>query len=214
MCFHPSEVFFEEDGTRAVHGPDTYRSTYTLADLARRNFIATASVLVRNGLLQPFPPLLWQSPVGDWALHVVHATQGDIGFLDEIMAVYRVHPGGVYYARRKDPVADLSTYARVRELVAEYLGAPRRVDYDRERLVGEVLLARELLNRGEHARARATLAGVWVGRGLLPRRMLARAVLLGACAASPRFDRGYRKLRAGASAARAHLRRRVKAAGR
>ncbi len=214
MCFHPSEVLFEEDGTRAVHGPETHKNTYTLADLARRNFIATASVLVRNGLLLPFPPLLWLSPVGDWVLHVVHATQGDIGFLEEVMAVYRVHPGGVYYARRKDPVADLSNHAQVRELVAEYLGAPRRADYDRERLAGEVLLARELLNRGEHARASATLERAWASRGLLPRRMLARAMLLRARAASPRFNRGYRKLRVAAAATRARLSRRVKAAGR
>jgi hypothetical protein len=35
-------------------------------------------------------------PITDWPLHILSAERGDIGYLDEVLGVYRYHPGGLY----------------------------------------------------------------------------------------------------------------------
>ena len=40
---------------------------------------------------------------GDWFLHLLHAQVGKIGFLPEVMAVYRRNAGGVWTGANKQP---------------------------------------------------------------------------------------------------------------
>ena len=106
ICFHNVTVVYE-DGSSESHPfhmlePRHYLSratpkpVSTLADIAPGNFMQTCSVMFRRGLFGAFPEWFDRLAVADWPLHVLNAEHGDIGYIDEIMAVYRVHAGGVW----------------------------------------------------------------------------------------------------------------------
>ena len=63
---------------------------YSLNDIVRGSFyIRTCSIMLRNGLIQNFPRWLYEIPTGDWAIHVLYAQQGKVGFIDQAMSVYQ-----------------------------------------------------------------------------------------------------------------------------
>jgi glycosyltransferase involved in cell wall biosynthesis len=105
ICFHNVTVVYE-DGSEPhpFHSPDPRhylsrampKPVSTLADVAPGNFMQTCSVMFRRGLFGEFPAWFEQLVVADWPLHVLNAEHGDIGYIDETMAVYRVHAGGVW----------------------------------------------------------------------------------------------------------------------
>jgi len=95
ICFHAVEAR-DESGAQAPKEVRAARSRYTLEDLLEQNIIPTCSVLFRNRLFASFPDWYLAAPAGDWPLHVLNAHHGDIGYIDESMAVYRVHAGGVW----------------------------------------------------------------------------------------------------------------------
>ena len=69
---------------------------YSLSDIVRGSFyIRTGSIMLRNGLIQNYPRWLYEIPTGDWAIHVLYAQQGKVGFIDQAMSVYRIHKGGI-----------------------------------------------------------------------------------------------------------------------
>ena len=99
--------------------PRGLRDKYYLADLLKGNLIQTNSVVYRwrfrDGLPDWFRADLCPS---DWYWHLLHAETGKIGFIPEIMAVYRRHAAS-YYAksfidhvehRRQHGMAELETY--------------------------------------------------------------------------------------------------------
>jgi hypothetical protein len=77
------------------------------------NFIATCSAMFRNGVLNDVPP--WYDalfPITDWPLHILHAERGSIGYIREVMGVYRFHSGGYYspFSEREKLEKTLSFY--------------------------------------------------------------------------------------------------------
>lgn len=101
ICFHPVRVIWEDGrsdeylypanpGWFAMHEP-------SLNDLLRSNFIQTNSVMYRwnadGKLFDDFP--LYELP-GDWMLNLLHARAGRIGYIDEVMAVYRRNANGLW----------------------------------------------------------------------------------------------------------------------
>jgi len=97
MCFHPVRMVWQ-DGCRepTVFRPRTVKDSYTLEDLLEYNFIGACSPVYRKEAIGPRPPWFFVMPVGDWAIHVLHALHGKIGYIDEPMGVYRQHGGGMY----------------------------------------------------------------------------------------------------------------------
>lgn len=98
ICFHAVEAR-DQAGVQAPKVVRADRARYTLEDLLEKNVIPTCSVLFRNHLFDSFPDWYLQAPAGDWPLHVLNAQHGDIGYIDEVMAVYRIHAGGVWSPR-------------------------------------------------------------------------------------------------------------------
>jgi glycosyltransferase involved in cell wall biosynthesis len=96
-CFHNVSMVYE-DGAQSTR-PQYARplkDTFTIADLVERNYISTPSALFRARMFPEFPDWYAQAPVGDWPLHVLNAQHGDVGYIDRVMAVYRVHQGGLW----------------------------------------------------------------------------------------------------------------------
>lgn len=95
MCFHAVEVHFENGDNKDYISPNPDApKIFTQKELIERNFIQTNSVMYRRQSYKDMPKKMM--PV-DWYLHLYHAQFGKIGFIDDVMSVYRRHPGGVWW---------------------------------------------------------------------------------------------------------------------
>lgn len=98
ICFHNATVV-HENGSQEPHlwTRMNQREITTLEDLWMGNYIATCSTMFRRGLFGEFPA--WYEsffPITDWPLHILNAEHGKIGYINEVMGVYRYHSQGAY----------------------------------------------------------------------------------------------------------------------
>ena len=101
VCFHPVVVKWEDhlhpDSIFPLEKYRFYKTTLGLEDLLKHNFIQTNSVMYRwrftGGDFSAMPDNVLPC---DWFLHLLHAQRGKIGFLPDVMAVYRRHGGSLW----------------------------------------------------------------------------------------------------------------------
>lgn len=95
LCFHPVEVTFEQKGQKDyVYPKSTEDKDFTLGELLNQNYIQTNSAMFRR---QDYSKIPRGIIPGDWYLHLMHARIGRIGFLPDVMSVYRRHVGGAWW---------------------------------------------------------------------------------------------------------------------
>lgn len=96
VCFHP--VYFVKNNEIQGIFPNDYIHDYdmTLQSLIKHNFIQTNSVMYRwifekiqGELNEPLLPL-------DHVVHLLHAENGKISMLDDVMSVYRINENGIW----------------------------------------------------------------------------------------------------------------------
>jgi glycosyltransferase involved in cell wall biosynthesis len=121
LCFH-DVMMISEDGACVAesYSPPNRKPIYTLDDILERCFIQSCSVMLRNGLVLEYPNQFKNVLNGDWVLFILNAQHGDIGYLDERMAAYRLHPGGVWTSRGR--VNKLEQILPLYGLFYNYLG--------------------------------------------------------------------------------------------
>ncbi len=93
LCFQRVQVIFDDGRPPAEYPAGPQKPVFTVRDLLLDNPIQTCGVVYRAGLLKQLPESFEQLALGDWPMAILHALHGDIGFLDEVMAVYRWHSG-------------------------------------------------------------------------------------------------------------------------
>jgi len=100
ICFHSVKVISEDYNDEMLIIPDKTRfnlsAIYTIHDLLKEDFIPTLSVVFRNDLFIEFPEWFFKYITGDYPLHLINAHYGDIGYIDEIMGIYRIHNSGAF----------------------------------------------------------------------------------------------------------------------
>ncbi len=131
VCFHPVLVVYENNTHPSFiyplpeSLPRGQKEKYYLSDLVKHNFIQTNSVVYRwrfkAGLPDWFRSDLCPS---DWYWHILHAEIGKIGYIPELMSIYRRHSAS-YYAtsftsssvehRRIHGMNELKTYNAINE---------------------------------------------------------------------------------------------------
>lgn len=105
MCFHNATTVFDGEPEKSqLFYEGEQKAVFTIEDLIPRNIMVAASVMFRRGLFGEFPEWFHQVWTGDWALHILNAQYGKIGYLNEVMAAYRVHNNGVWSGRDMIPV--------------------------------------------------------------------------------------------------------------
>lgn len=95
ICFH--EIMILKNGVLL----DDYLTKKvpeetSILELAKGNYIHTPSVVFRNKLFKEFPEEFSKAPAGDYFLHMLNARYGKIKKINQVMAVYRVHDGGIH----------------------------------------------------------------------------------------------------------------------
>jgi len=155
LCFHDAEVVDEAgrscDGRRWT--PADQKSRLTLEEIWSGNPIATCSAMFRKASLPDIPA--WYAelfPITDWPLYILAAENGDIGYIPEVMAAYRLHEGGLY--------SPLSTADKLHATDRFYRLMNERTDHRHDAVVRRAHRrffldwAKELLARGEPGLAR------------------------------------------------------------
>jgi glycosyltransferase involved in cell wall biosynthesis len=97
ICHHNVRVVYEDGSPEHLFNTADQKAVSTIEDLLRDKwFMATASLMYRNHFLTAdFANWHAEAAAGDWALVIQLAARGKIGYLFEIMGVYRKHQGGL-----------------------------------------------------------------------------------------------------------------------
>ncbi len=98
-CFHNAKIVWEDWADR----PDEFinsqnqKSTISIDDLLAEKetwFMATASVMMRREYVKALPSWFFDTVSGDIPLYIILASYGKIGYLPEVMSVYRKNLAG------------------------------------------------------------------------------------------------------------------------
>jgi glycosyltransferase involved in cell wall biosynthesis len=153
MCFHNVRVIYE-DGSQEPQNycPSGQKEISGLEDILKRNFIPSCSVMFRRGLAPELPDWFYLTQMGDWPLHLMNAEKGRIGYIDQVMGVYRVHSGGAW--------SSLSQIELLHENIKFYHYANAHLGFRYDRLIKTCLsdryctLASAYARDGDMAKAR------------------------------------------------------------
>ena len=121
-------LMFYEDGSRDPRNtnPPNQKEILTIEDLFENRMVHTATVVVRKAAIGRFPVVYADEKCADWAMLLLATGRGTIGYIDEIMAVYRIHARGFWTgssgAEQQRRIAEF--YENAREYVpSEYRDA-------------------------------------------------------------------------------------------
>ncbi len=171
ICFH--NVLAVDDGgalePRTVCAADQEEIS-TLEDLLSGNPMPSCSVLFRRGLFDRFPDWYFTLLVSDWPLHILNAQHGNIGYINEVMATYRVHAGGIWSAKR--PSRQLLNMIELLDRVDEHLHFSYKDLIRATKARYYYQLAVIYRDRGHLSQARRVLKQSILCWGFTPRRAL------------------------------------------
>ncbi len=139
ICFHRVVNYYADTGEKSLsNGPGTTPGRMTVTDLARANLISNVSVMYRALPADALPRWIEQTPLTDYALHMVHAAQGDIHFDPRPMAVYRRYSRGIWSG---DHRRSLELARDVRRLLIGHFAGHPDVTAPLEAALGRILEA-------------------------------------------------------------------------
>ena len=97
LCFHNVDLVYD-DGVRAPQParPADHKEISALDDLLESCFVTTCSAVLRRRWIADLPPWYVDDQCADWSLFVLAAQHGHLGYLNEVLAVYRQHQGGFW----------------------------------------------------------------------------------------------------------------------
>ncbi len=102
-CFHLTRRVYSDGSHQPELFPlDWNKCEATIDDLFVANTIGTCSLVFRNRLFGPLPEWHGRITPGDWAIGLLLAHYGPIGFLPEAMADYRIHPQGLWSQKGRE----------------------------------------------------------------------------------------------------------------
>jgi glycosyltransferase involved in cell wall biosynthesis len=106
---------------------------FTRYDFYKQNMMHTCTLLFKNLPMNDYLKKISNVKIGDWALQAYLVQHGDIGYINEVMSVYRFHAGGIWNAT--DPIINRIRKAETIEIVQKALN-----------LEHEILINQRLLN--------------------------------------------------------------------
>lgn len=95
ICFHAVNIVDEKNKVLQEQRWDEEIEP-SFEALFIHNFIQTPSVMYRNIFNTLMLDWMMDLGAGDWIMHLRHAEKGKIVYINQVMASYRVHAGGVW----------------------------------------------------------------------------------------------------------------------
>jgi glycosyltransferase involved in cell wall biosynthesis len=102
ICHHRVDAVDEKTHQNSYqYPPPEWRGEWAEADsLLHTNFIQTCSALYRRSRFPAIPESMHKLKVADWAMGILASRGGGrIGYIDRLMAVYRLHAGSSWQAK-------------------------------------------------------------------------------------------------------------------
>lgn len=97
ICCHNVKVVYDDRSKEPANLlPPNQPAESTLEDLLMAHDIPTCSNMFRRGLFGELPEWFFTLKLGDWPMNILTARHGKIAYLNEVMAAYRVHQGGLW----------------------------------------------------------------------------------------------------------------------
>jgi glycosyltransferase involved in cell wall biosynthesis len=154
LCFHNALRIYEDEN-RAPHpcNSSDQKRISVLEDLWKYNFIAGCTAMLRKGVLREFPEWFYTLRYGDWPLYILCAQHGKIGYIDEILGVYRIHSSGSW--------SSLDSLQKLEGLITFYQTMNANLDFRFNSIIEPLVSAR----REELAAARSL---VKIAQRILP----------------------------------------------
>ncbi|MCV6592311.1 MAG: glycosyltransferase [Silicimonas sp.] len=104
ICAHRVEHLAPSGERHLSPSPGPGDGSYDVALLLRNNFTPKISTMIRKSAIDAMPEWYWTSGAlsADWVMNVLACQAGRVGFLDEAMAVHRLHDASVSAAYGSD----------------------------------------------------------------------------------------------------------------
>jgi glycosyltransferase involved in cell wall biosynthesis len=96
LCFHNAMRVYEDQRLPIPYNSVDQKAFSEIEDVWKYCFIAGATPMFRKNVLRKLPEWYYNMPFGDWPLYILYAEHGKIGYIDEILSVYRIHSGGLW----------------------------------------------------------------------------------------------------------------------
>ena len=97
LCFHNALRIYEDENRAPF--PQNFagqKRISALEDIWEQNFVAYCTPMFRKDVLETIPEWYYDLLCADWSLYILCAQHGKIGYIDEILGVYRIHSGGLW----------------------------------------------------------------------------------------------------------------------
>ena len=123
LCFHANYELFPS-GEKKIYKPKELKEQYSPDDviLGGGGFMATCSMFYRGKYLlnEGKPDFLRNCPIGDLPLMLYYVAKGNIGYIDEVMSVYRRIVPGSWSIRQNGIRAQFKHYKASLKMYDEY----------------------------------------------------------------------------------------------
>ena len=116
LCFHNAFIVNEPAAVTRLYFASPVKERLTFAEACQMN-IPTASVMARSEILATLPEWRLNIWSGDVLVRLWCAHHGNLGYLNEVMSVYRIHSGGMVAMLRSSPE---KRYAKAMYLYREF----------------------------------------------------------------------------------------------
>jgi len=103
-CFHNALITFEDQSPSQLLNTPDQKTEYSLEDLIGEDeiwFMATSSVMFWN-VIKEYPDWFYKSVSGDIPRYVLFAKHGKIGYLPDVMSVYRKNKNGTSFTDKEE----------------------------------------------------------------------------------------------------------------
>lgn len=147
ISYHEAKMFFE-DGSAPARPvfPVEQKEISTLEDVIGSGlFPIPCTILFRNKILGKLPEAFYKVRNADWMLIVLLAERGKLGYLNEVMAAYRVHSGGLW--------SGLSPAQRIKEQINSYETINEHLGFKFNAVIRDRIAALPEYINQQHARA-------------------------------------------------------------
>lgn len=104
----------------------------TLADIAAGNFMVPCAVMFRNSLGE-FPESFYNLMAADWMIYVMCGERGNLGYINEVLATYRIHGAGAW--------SKLNFIQRIKEHIKTYEAIDAYLKFQYSPIISEKISA-------------------------------------------------------------------------
>jgi glycosyltransferase involved in cell wall biosynthesis len=130
VCFHNAEMFYDDGSQPSTNlRPADQKEISTIEDVLSGMVPLPCTVMFRNNLLGELPDAFYEVTNADWMMYVLLAEHGHIGYINKVMAAYRMHAAGMW--------SRLTAQQRVNEHIKTYKTIDEHLNFKYEGLISE-----------------------------------------------------------------------------